>query len=63
MKPASRRTVGGLDPFGRATAKIDVSTLYPAIRGNVIWMVAVTLDPRAPLGVATISDPLVLKFD
>lgn len=55
--------VGSLDASGRATATIDVSRLYPAIRGTRLWLTGVTLDPQAPLGLATISDPFILTID
>jgi len=63
LAPIVSGTVGALDPLGKATVRIDVSSLYPGIRGLVMWMVAVTFDPNAPLGVSTITDPYVLKFD
>ncbi len=63
LSPFATNTVGILDAFGKARVKIDLSSLYPAIRGLVLWMVVVTLDARAPLGLATISDPFVLKVD
>lgn len=63
LAPLVSGTVGALDAFGRATARIDVSSLYPGIRGLVVWMVVLTIDPKAPLGISTITDPFVLKFD
>jgi hypothetical protein len=63
LAPIVTGTVGALDPFGKATARIDVSRFYPGIRGLVMWMVAATFDPNAPLGVSTITDPHVLKVD
>ena len=56
-------TVGTLDAFGMAQAKVNVSAFYNLLKGMKLWMVVVTLDPKAPLGLATISDPKVLKFD
>ena len=56
-------TVGILDPFGMAPAKVNVSSFYNLLKGMKLWMVAVTLDPKAPIGIATITDPKVLKFD
>ncbi len=63
LAPFVTNTVGSLDAAGRATAMIDVSGLVPAIRGMLVWLSVVTLDPRSPLGIATISDPFVLKMD
>ena len=63
LAPFVTNTVGALDASGRATATIDVGGLYPSIRGMLVWLCVVTLDPRSPLGIATISDPFVLKMD
>jgi len=48
---------GILSPFGTARGRIDVSSLLPGISGLRIWIQAVTINPKAPLGVATIADP------
>jgi hypothetical protein len=50
---------GVLDPSGAAQAVLNSA---PALRGLRIWAVAVTLDPAAPLGLRTISDPVVLNL-
>ncbi|MBN2491812.1 MAG: hypothetical protein JXQ29_13275 [Planctomycetes bacterium] len=50
---------GRLDVGGRATARLDVSSL-PPLAGLRVWIQALVLDPNAPLGIRTIPDPVVM---
>ena len=63
LAPVLTNNTGQLDPFGRAQAQLDVSSFYQAARGLRLWVILVTLDARAPLGIATICDPRVLVID
>jgi hypothetical protein len=53
--------VGILDAQGRGQAVLDVSRL-PPLRGVSIWIQALTMHPAAPLGLATIADPVQLTL-
>jgi hypothetical protein len=57
LGPLFTGNVGNLNPSARAMAVLDVSSL-PVLKGIPVWLLAATLDPRAPLGIQTISDPL-----
>lgn len=61
--PFVTNTVGQLDALGTASALIDVSSIYAAVQGVRIWIIAITLENSAPLGIGTISDPAILVFD
>jgi hypothetical protein len=50
---------GNLDASGQAAATVDVSAI-PGLKGTRLWIQALTLDPGAPLGIATVPDPVVL---
>jgi hypothetical protein len=63
LVPFLTGNLGSLDPFGRATARLDVSSIYSAVKGLRLWVLLITLDSRAPLGLATICDPRVLVID
>jgi len=63
MAPYVTGTVGTLDPFGKATGKMDVSSLYQHVRGLRLWLLLVTLDAKAPLGISTICDPKILVIE
>jgi hypothetical protein len=52
-------SVGRLGPLGLAFTYLDVSRL-PGVSGIRVWAVAVALDPAAPLGLGTISDPILI---
>jgi len=45
--------------MGRGSGGLDVSKL-PGLSGLRVWAVAVSLDPAAPLGLSTISDPILI---
>jgi len=53
--------VGILDAQGRGQAVLDVSRL-PLLHGVPIWIQAMTFHPGAPLGLATIADPVQLTL-
>jgi len=59
LAPIFTGHAGFLDPAGHAVATLSS---LPAFRGLRLWAVAVTLDPQAPLGLRTISDPAVLNL-
>jgi len=59
LAPIFTGQAGVLDTAGRATARLDVSALAP-LAGLRVWIQALVLDPRAPLGIRTVPDPVVL---
>jgi hypothetical protein len=59
LAPVLTGTAGTLDAMGAARATLDVSALS-GVQGLRIWFLAATLDPSAPLGIRTISDPWVI---
>jgi len=63
LAPFVTGTVGQLDAFGKATARMDVSSLINVIKGLKVWMVLATLDAKAPLGISTICDPKLLVLE
>ena len=60
LVPFLTGNVGTLDAFGKATGKLDVSAMYNVVKGLRLWTILVVLDPKAPLGIASICDPKVL---
>lgn len=54
---------GVLDGNGEAIAKLDMSLFGPSANGIKLWFLAVTLDPSAPDGIATITDPHVINLE
>jgi len=56
-------TLGVLDAKGRATAQLDLTPFLPALNGLRLHFMAVTIDPLAPLGLKTITDPFVFKVE
>jgi len=59
LAPIFTGHAGRLDPAGAATATLNS---LPAFQGLRLWAIALTLDPQAPLGIRTISDPVVLNL-
>ena len=59
LAPVLTGTAGTLDAMGEARAALDVSALS-GVQGLRVWLLAVTLDAAAPLGLRTISDPWVI---
>jgi hypothetical protein len=55
--------IGFLDSGGSATAVLDVSALGVSLKGVRLWAAAITLDPAAPLGIATISKPIIVVLN
>jgi len=55
--------IGVLDSGGSATAVLDVSALGVALQGVRLWAAAITLDPAAPFGIATISKPVIVVLN
>lgn len=48
-----------LDGGGRGWARLDLRR-FRSLGGLRVWIQVVTLDPWAPLGIATIADPAIL---
>lgn len=46
-----------LDLAGSARVQVDVRSLGTAVEGQIVWFCAVVVDPEAPTGVRTVSDP------
>ena len=59
LRPIWRGGAGRLSGIGRATARLDVRAVG-GVNGLAIWIVAATLDARAPHGVKTSADPVLL---
>jgi len=60
LPPVWSGHLGTLDGRGRARAVLDLSLLAGALDGRPIHFVALVFDPKAPGGVAEISDPYVI---
>ncbi len=54
---------GALSSLAEATATLDLRRFGQALRGRRLWATAVTLDPNAPGGIATIARPVVLVLE
>jgi hypothetical protein len=63
LRPFVGETLGKLDASGRAATTLDLRTLGPAANGALLWFVVLTLDPAAPAGIATVTDPLVFPVE
>jgi hypothetical protein len=63
LSPFLTGTAGRLSRSGGAAAKLDLSALGSGANGVLLWFLAATFDPRAPLGIKTITDPLVLRVE
>ena len=63
LAPYVTNTSGTLSALGRATAKLDLSSLGPVANGVLLFFDVITLDPAAPLGIKTITDPHVIKVE
>ncbi len=57
LAPLVQNNVGTLGATGTAVATLDLSPLPPALSLRV-WAIAVTIDPNAPVPIATIADPI-----
>jgi len=44
-------------------ARLNFNALAGSVRGVRLWSVAVVLDPQAPLGIKTISKPILLVLE
>jgi len=55
--------VGALSPRGESVARLNLKAFGKTLSGTRIWAAAITLDPQAPFGIATISKPVVLVLD
>jgi hypothetical protein len=54
-----KNNIGSLNTQGEAQAILDVSKL-PPLTGVRIWIQAITQNPQAPSGIATVADPVTL---
>ena len=63
LAPFLTGTSGTLNANGMAVALLDLRMLGKAVNGFRFHFLAVTLDPRAPLGIKTITDPLALVVE
>ena len=59
LAPRRAATRGGLAASGGAPARRAVTSL-PPLADVPVWIQAVTVDPKAPLGLRTIADPVRL---
>lgn len=60
LSPLLRGNIKTLDAGGRMVATLDLNPLGNAVRGVPVWIVAVTLDPQAPGGIATVTRPAIV---
>ena len=63
IPPFVQRNLGVLNERDQAYPLLDLRLLPAAANGLRLWLVAATLDPAAPDGLATISDPMVLRIE
>lgn len=63
LAPFLTRNIGGLSPRGEALARLDLRSFGSSLSGTLVWAAAITLDPQAPAGIATISKPIVIVLD
>lgn len=62
LAPFARNTTGLL-VADRGQVQLNLSSIYSALRGRSLWIVAAVLDRSAPLGIRTISDPHLIRLD
>lgn len=61
LQPFLSNTTARLDLTGRATARLDITSIPFLIGSGVrVWFTAVTLDANASFGIKTICDPIVI---
>lgn len=60
LAPLLRGNVDTLDAGGRMVATLDLNPLGNAVAGVPLWVTAVTLDPQASSGVATVTRPEIV---
>lgn len=60
LAPYATGLQGTLDGLGEANGAINVAPLGSAVNGLRLYMLAITFDPQAPGGIATVTDPTVL---
>jgi len=63
LAPYLTNNLGALSPQGEAVARLDLRPFGSALSGTLVWAAAITLDPQAPSGIATISKPIVIVLD
>jgi len=63
LAPYLTNTMGTLSAQGKATAKLNLSSFGPVANGVILFFDVMTLDPAAPLGIKTITDPHVIKVE
>jgi hypothetical protein len=60
--PGFSGLVGRLDARGAAQGLLDLGWLPPGVTGIPFWLAGFTLDPTAPSGIRTVSDPIVIQL-
>jgi hypothetical protein len=63
LAPFVTGNMGQLSSTAEGGANIDLSSLGKGVNGLLIFLVAVVVDPKAPLGIAEISDPATLVVE
>jgi len=63
IPPYLTGNTGTLDASGRATAKVDMSSIGTAANGLVLHFCGAVLDPKAPSGIAWVADPHAFVID
>jgi len=63
LEPFLIRATGILNSRHQAYPEINLSALPAALNGTLIWAIAATIDASAPLGLGTISDPMVIRIE
>ena len=63
LAPFLTGTAGNLNAKGLGAARLDLSLLGPAANGVLLYFEVLTLDPRAPNGIKTITDPHVIEVE
>ena len=60
LPPLLVNNIGLLSASGTATVDLNANVLGGAVRGLRVWAVALTLNPKAPLGIGEISAPILI---
>ncbi len=63
LNPTVTGTLGVLDSGGKAAGQVDLTGLPTTLNGTLFWFIVLTLDPAAPSGIKTVTDPIVLAVE
>jgi len=55
--------VGSLDSQGSGVVGLNFNLLGPALKGLPVWFHVVVLDSSAPVGIAVVAEPCVIKLE